>query len=736
MYAKFYGLAVEPFSLSPDPRFCYRHPSFARAKAYFEYAIHRGEGFVVVTGRPGTGKTTLTQDLVRDLLQSSLLVARIDSTQVEADDLLRLVAYAFGIDARGADKASLLHDIEHLLRRRAGRQNRAILIVDEAQNLPPAALEELRLITNLHDEMAPLVQIFLVGQEELRTSIRHPSLEQLHQRIVAACHIEPLNPAEMRGYIQHRLLCGGWQGDPAICGQALGLIHVAARGIPRLVNKFCDRLLVHGSIEGRHILTVEDAHLVLAELRQEYLTPQDAPLGDLLRQGGAPDLADLGFDPAELPPPAPPAGAQGVSPELAGSAMPIADVSEVGPAEAPTAPRIEMPHPAPGARSAHRARHRWRWAAAAVLTLAAGAGYGLLGPARLGALADSARSSVERWLSAWEGASRPLAAGAADEGRPTGPVAELEVTPLVPLAPNHPVAQSSEATDPTGAGASLDSLFATAEPGEQGLVPGQTVTQRGAHDLAPQAEPSDGEGAEGRLAAPDAPVSRGTEGQSPVVDPPLGTAEEGPSEPQSVAEREPEPEATTSVGPLLPDAGGVALGGGASLSRAPPAREVPADPETSRARRSDLAALAETLAARGLGVATLEGDVLRLDLVAEVPFDVDSSSVPASSIPTLRALARALAEHPATQVRVIGHTDRSGALVHNRELSLRRAEAVVAQLAGEGIAPERLRAEGRGMGEPLLEADGTQVFLRRVELRVEPRAAQGPGTAANLQRVD
>lgn len=744
MYAKFYGLAVEPFSLSPDPRFCYRHPSFARAKAYFEFAIHRGEGFVVVTGRPGTGKTTLIQDLVRDLRQSSLLVARLDRTQVEADDLLRLVAYAFGIDARGADKASLLHDIAHLLRRRAGARNRAILIVDEAQNLPPAALEELRLITNLHDQMVPLVQIFLVGQEELRTSIRHPSLEQLHQRIVAACHIEPLNPAEMRGYIQHRLLCAGWQGDPAICGPALGLIHVATRGIPRLVNKFCDRLLVHGSIEGRHILTVEDAHLVLAELRQEYLNPQDAPLGDLLRQGGAPDLADLGFDPSELLPPAPPAAVGAVSADLAGPEMPLADVSAVEPAEAPAGPRIETPDPAPDARPAHRARHRWQWAAAAVLILAAGAGYGLLGPARLGALAESARSSVERWLSAWEGASRPFAVGTADERHPTGPVAELEVTPLVPLALTSPATQSAQADDPTGAGPSVDSPFGIAEPaavpvaaelGEPGLGLGQVAADDDAPDLAPQPEPSDGVGAEARLAAPEAPVLGGTEGQSPVADPPLGTAKEGSGKPQSVAEAEPEPEATTWAALPPPDAGAVALTSDEPLPRTSPARETPVGSNGGRVPESDLAMLAEALAALGLGPAAPEGDGLRLDLVDEVPFGVDSASLPASAIPILHALGRALAEHPDTRVLVIGHTDRSGSPRHNQELSLRRAQAVAAQLAGAGIHHERLVAEGRGVEEPLLAADGSPLFRRRVELRIEPRAVPGPGTAANLERL-
>lgn len=298
MYAEYYGLSREPFSLSPDPRFCYRHPTFAKAKAYFEFAIHRGEGFVVVTGRPGTGKTTLVQDLIGDLRKASRLVARIDKTQVEAEDLLRLVAYAFGVDPQGLDKASLLNAFEQFMLRRGRPGKAAILVVDEAQNLPSGALEELRLITNLTCETHPLVQVFLVGQEELRAKIQSPSLEQLHQRVLASCHLEPLDAAETRGYVEHRLLCAGWSGDPLIKGEALGVLLSATGGIPRLVNKFCARLLVHGYVEGRHTLSGEDASTVLRELRDEWLQyddPADSAFvqlqGSVKGAGALPDLS-------------------------------------------------------------------------------------------------------------------------------------------------------------------------------------------------------------------------------------------------------------------------------------------------------------------------------------------------------------------------------------------------------------------------------------------------------------
>ena len=273
MYETFYHLTSEPFRLSPDHRFCFSHRSYARAKAYMQYAFNRAEGFVMVTGRPGTGKTTLISDLTESLPRSQVSVGTLVTTQLEAEDLLQLVAHAFGLNLPMTNKASVLQYFNSMLQREREKGRRALLIIDEAQNLTRSALEELRLLTNLQQDNQPLLQIFLVGQEELRDLVMSRRLEQLHQRIVAACHLNPLDEHTTREYVLHRLHHVGWHSDPALDEAIFPYIHKYSLGIPRLINLICSRLLLHGMVEELHALGEEDVRTAIESLAVEQLLP-------------------------------------------------------------------------------------------------------------------------------------------------------------------------------------------------------------------------------------------------------------------------------------------------------------------------------------------------------------------------------------------------------------------------------------------------------------------------------
>lgn len=273
MYETFYGLREEPFRLSPDSRLCFIHPSYKKARAYMQYALQRREGFVMVTGRPGTGKTTLINDITSLLSKQGNMHAALTSTQIRADDLLRLVVLKFGLNGQTDYKAELIHRLENFLHRLHREGRRPLLIIDEAQDLASDALEELRLLTNLQKDNQPLLQIFLVGQEELRQTVLIPELEQLHQRIVAACHLTPLSTDSTEAYIMHRLNRVGWNQDPELGKDIFEPIYQHSLGIPRVVNQICSRLLLHGMVEEKHRLGLDDVNEVIASLNDEQLLP-------------------------------------------------------------------------------------------------------------------------------------------------------------------------------------------------------------------------------------------------------------------------------------------------------------------------------------------------------------------------------------------------------------------------------------------------------------------------------
>ncbi len=274
MYEAFYNFSVEPFRLTPNQEFCFSYPSFQRTRAYLEYAVGRSQDFVMITGAPGTGKTTMINDLLASLDNEKFIVARIECMHMEREDLLRLLALSLNIDVvAGLDLTELLHRTKQFLieQRKLGRK--ALLIIDEAQVLTSAALEELRLLQNMQEDGQVLLHVYLFGQEELVELINSPEVAQLRERLMAAYQIDPLTSEQTEDYIKYRLSAVGWKGDPAFHEGVFPLIYQLSQGIPRRINLLCNRLLTQGFYNEQHELSVQDVRRVLDVLRNERLIP-------------------------------------------------------------------------------------------------------------------------------------------------------------------------------------------------------------------------------------------------------------------------------------------------------------------------------------------------------------------------------------------------------------------------------------------------------------------------------
>lgn len=273
MYESSYRLTGKPFQLNPDPAFFYASKGHNSAYSFLKYGVYQGEGFIVITGDIGAGKTTVLRALVEELDPRKVVAAQLVSTQLDADDLVRSVAVAFGLPVKGVDKAQLLSTLEAFLTSLAVDSKRALLIVDEAQNLAPRAMEELRMLSNFQLGDHALLQSFLVGQPELRDLLRAPDMQQLRQRIIASYHLGPMDASETRGYVEHRLKVVGWENDPAFDEEAFAAIYSETGGVPRRINQLCNRLLLSGFLAEKHRLTAADVEQVGAEIRDELGGP-------------------------------------------------------------------------------------------------------------------------------------------------------------------------------------------------------------------------------------------------------------------------------------------------------------------------------------------------------------------------------------------------------------------------------------------------------------------------------
>jgi putative secretion ATPase (PEP-CTERM system associated) len=269
MYESYYGFTERPFQLSPDPRFFFATSHHQRALSYLQYGLDQGEGFIVITGPIGTGKTTIARNLLANLGDENIVAAQLVTTKLEPDELLELVAAEFNIPVKGSNKADVLQSIEKFLIQLNKQGKRALLLVDEAQNLPAETVEELRMLSNFQLDNKPLIQSFLLGQEELKGIISAPNMEQFRQRIIASAHLKPLNVDEVKNYINHRLQQAGCEKENLFTDDSFQLIFEKTLGVPRKINIFVDRLLLFGFLEELSIFDCSAINDVANEMSAE-----------------------------------------------------------------------------------------------------------------------------------------------------------------------------------------------------------------------------------------------------------------------------------------------------------------------------------------------------------------------------------------------------------------------------------------------------------------------------------
>jgi general secretion pathway protein A len=290
MYTDHYGLTGQPFQLTPDARFWFDSRAHKKAMAYLGYGLAQGEGFIVVTGEIGAGKSTLVAHVMANIDRARLNAISLVSTQVEGDDMLRLVAQGLGVSTALVEKARLLEAVEQRLEEEIRTGKRTLLIVDEAQNLPVSALEELRMLSNFQIGGRALLQTVLLGQPEFRDKLAQPGLEQLRQRVIATHHLDAMGEDEVAAYIRHRLTRVDWQGNPDFEPAAFEAVHRYTGGIPRKVNQLMQRVLLAAAIEDADLVTARTVEAVAADMGADA-APQRAAAAPAPVEGSAPDAA-------------------------------------------------------------------------------------------------------------------------------------------------------------------------------------------------------------------------------------------------------------------------------------------------------------------------------------------------------------------------------------------------------------------------------------------------------------
>jgi general secretion pathway protein A len=278
MYCPFFGLQEKPFSITPDPRFLFLSPSHQEALGHLLYGIEERKGFITITGEVGTGKTLLCRALL-DRLGLHVRTALIFNSFMLEIELLRSINEDFGIAQGGGTRKELIDHLNQYLIGEFSAGRNAVLIIDEAQNLAPPVLEQIRMLSNLETERGKLLQIVLVGQPELRQQLARPELRQLNQRIALRYHIQPFNRQETEDYINHRLVVAGSHGGVRFSRHALAAIQRLSNGIPRTINLLCDRAMLSAYVSGSHLI----AHTHVRQAWNELEGPDSRVFLPLMR---------------------------------------------------------------------------------------------------------------------------------------------------------------------------------------------------------------------------------------------------------------------------------------------------------------------------------------------------------------------------------------------------------------------------------------------------------------------
>ena len=270
MYESFYGLSPTPFRLTPNPHFFFEGEIHKRGLAFLQYTFLQKEGFVVITGAPGTGKTELMLNLVNHLPRDQVAVAKVVTSNLNADNMLDLIATSFFTNSQTSSKGVTLKKLEQYFNHQAQQGKQVLLLIDEAHNLHVESLIELSMLSNYQIGDKPVLQCFLIGQESLDRTLDLPELAHLKQRIIVSTRLEPLSRVDTRAYIEHRLSKAGWKRDPEFTKAVHLLIYQYSQGIPRKINAVCNRILLEAYLEEKHIIDHRLALKVIREIQEEH----------------------------------------------------------------------------------------------------------------------------------------------------------------------------------------------------------------------------------------------------------------------------------------------------------------------------------------------------------------------------------------------------------------------------------------------------------------------------------